>query len=62
MTENMRAVLLEVKAGKSPFDNLKLSPPQVARAVEQSTEAGLIVQPYGGPRVLTEAGQKALSS
>jgi hypothetical protein len=62
MTETMRAVLLDVKAGKSPFDNLRLSPPQVARAVKQCADGGLVAQPYGGPRVLTEAGQKALSS
>ncbi len=62
MTESMKAVLLDVKRGKSPFDNLKLSPPQIARAVKQCAEAGLVVQPYGGPRVLTETGEKVLAS
>lgn len=61
MTDNMRTVLIDVKRGKSPFDNVKLSAPQIARAVKQCTEAGLIAQPRGD-RVLTEAGEKALES
>jgi len=62
MTETMRAVLLDVKRCKSPFDNLQLSQPQVARAVKLCVEAGLLTQPCGGLRVLTEAGKKALAS
>lgn len=61
MTDNMRAILSDVQRGKSPFDNSRLSAPEIARAVKQCTEAGLIAQPRGD-RVLTEAGRKALKS
>lgn len=60
MTEQMKMVLLDVKRGKSPFDNLAMDARKVARAVRQCTEQGLIAQPHG-QRVLTEAGRKVVA-
>jgi hypothetical protein len=63
MTDDVKSVLLYVKQNTSPFANMRMGPMRIARAIRLCLDQGWITKdsPHGN-YVLTEAGQKALSS
>jgi hypothetical protein len=64
MNDDAKAVLTYVKQGVSPFANLRMGPMRIARAVRLCADQGwiIIIDIPHGIYVLTEAGQKELSS